>query len=310
MIVDKIQAYLERTEQTLDDALLIAMQKEKFNVEKLAGLSFERQFLQREPSVSQGKLRLSASGKCARQLAYSYHGIPVEGKEMDARAKVIFFQGDMVEMMLGSLAKLAGANLTSTGMQQAVVELNINGVIIKGHADGILVLPGEMILVEFKSMSDYGFERFEKGIVDDAYLAQANSYMEGLGLKRVLFVAQNKNSGVLKELLFERNEGIITLVKQNLELVLESSKESLPRRPYTPDDKGFYPWMCTYCNAHKTCLIDTDMAEKVVVRGAYKLKKKEVKISISPEALSLSRGVIVAMFDASAPQPSQGSDQE
>ena len=226
-----------------------------------------------EHGVSKGTLRLSSAGKCARQLAYAYHGFEKKGKEIDARAKIIFFQGDLVELMLSSIAKLAGCNLTATGLNQAVCKLQVGETFITGHTDGLLIEPGEIYLVEFKSMSSYGFERFEKGFIDDSYIAQYNVYMEALGLKRCVFIGCNKDSGVLHEMVITKDPVIVEKAKANLAKVIASTPTALPDPPkeYGPDEKGFYTWNCMYCAFWGICRPN---AEKVLVKNSWKLKEK------------------------------------
>ena len=264
MIVDKIYEYLNAEGKTLDEAL-------RYEVEKLAGASFKRQFMTEENGVSKGVLRLSAVGKCARQLAYAYHGFERKGKEIDARAKIIFFQGDLVELMLASIAKLAGCNLIATGLHQATVELPVNGGFLKGHTDALLIQPGEIYLAEFKSMSSYAFERFEKGFIDDSYIAQYNTYLAALGLKRCVFVGLNKDSGVLHEMVINLDEAIVQKCRENILTVTKSTPEKLPAPAYQADESGFYPWQCLYCAYWGHCRPN---AEKVLVRNSFKLKEK------------------------------------
>lgn len=276
MIIDKIYQYLNQEGKTLDETL-------RYEVEKLAGASFKRQFMTEENGVSKGSLRLSSAGKCARQLAYKYHGIETKGKEIDARAKIIFFQGDLVEMMLASIAKLAGCNLVATGLHQALVKLTVGENVINGHTDGLLIESGEIFLVEFKSMSSYAFERFEKGFIDDSYIAQYTTYLEALNINRCVFVGLNKDNGVLHEMVIKRDPVIVDLARSNLLKVIQSTPDKLPERPYFPDEKGFYPWQCAYCPAYNTCLIETGLATRVVVKNAYKLKAIETKKEIKGE---------------------------
>ena len=269
MIVDKIYQYLSQEGKTLDEAL-------RYEVEKLAGVSFKRQFMTEENGVSKGVLRLSSSGKCARQLAYKYHGLEISGKKIDARAKIIFFQGDLVELMLASIAKLSGCNIVATGLHQATVDFQVNGQTVKGHTDGLLIEPGEVLLVEFKSMSSYAFERFQDGFIDDSYISQYNTYLSALGVTRCVFVGLNKDNGVLHEMVITRDEAIVELARMNLLKVLKSTPETLPERPekYGPDEKGYLRWECSYCPAWETCRPEY---EKVVVKNSYKLRLKDIK---------------------------------
>lgn len=264
MIVDKILQYLNQEGKTLDEAL-------RYEVEKLAGVSFKRQFMTEENGVSKGVLRLSSAGKCARQLAYGYHGFEKKGKEIDARAKIIFFQGDLVELMLASIAKLSGCNLVATGLNQATVDFQVNGTTIKGHTDGLLIEPGEIFLAEFKSMSSYAFERFQEGYIDESYIAQYNTYLDAAGINRCVFVGLNKDSGVLHEMVIQKDPAIVTKARENLLTVIKSTVEALPERRFSPDEKKYLPWNCLYCQFWGHCWPN---AEKVLVRNSYKLKEK------------------------------------
>lgn len=262
MIVDKIYEYLANPEKTQDDSL-------KYEVEKLAGAAFKRQFMNNEKSNNVGKLRLSSAGRCARQLAYAYHGFEEKGKTMDARSKLIFWTGDLVEMTIVALAKISGCHIVSTGFNQIRVSLAVGDSWIEGHPDGLMIKNGVLYLVEVKSMSSYSFEKFEKGIIDDSYLAQVNTYMEALQVDKCIFIGLNKENGVMHEQILERSSAIVTESKVNLRSVMDSTREKLPPQPFKPDEKGFLPWNCLYCSYWGQCW---PTAEKVLVRNSYKLK--------------------------------------
>ena len=267
MIVDKINGYLSQENLSLNEAL-------RYEVEKLAGVAFRRQFQFTENNERKaGVIRLSSAGKCARQLAYQYHGYEPDGKELDSRAKVVFFMGDLTELMIISLAKLAGCNVIATGLNQMSLSITIDGVEIEGHPDGLLSADRKFRLIEVKSMPKLRFERFEKGVIDETYLAQVNIYLEALGLDECIMVALNKDSGVLGERLIKKDPRIVAFVRGNIHKVLKSTKENLPPRAFQPDEKGFYPWNCLYCPYWKVCLPN---AERVLVGKSYKLREKGI----------------------------------
>ena len=159
MIADKIAEYLGKNEPILNESI-------RYEVEKLAGYSFKRQFMTEEAPVSKGQIRLSASGRCPRQNAYAFHGFEKNGNELDGRARITFAMGDYSENLLVNLAKLAGVNLMAVGLQQDEILFNANGSIVKGHPDGYMWHEDEIWLVEFKSMSSFSFARFERGEID------------------------------------------------------------------------------------------------------------------------------------------------
>jgi hypothetical protein len=256
VIVDKVNAYLNGPGAPISAAILE-------DVGQIAVQAFSRQFGAR--SEDAGQLRLSGIGRCVRQQAYRILNFPAQGKEIDARSKMVFFQGDLVELAVIQVARQAGCDITATGMTQGLVQLD--GVY--GHPDGVLHSPNEDVLVEIKSMSSYGFAEFERGVIDPAYEAQYNAYLEATGLDRVCLVGLNKDAGVLHEQIRTKDPTIVADVKKRITTIKAATPESLPLRPYGPNDKGFYPWQCLYCAFHRLCLPE---AEKVVVGKAYKLK--------------------------------------
>ena len=264
MIADKISEYLSESNSTVNDHLC-------YQIEKLAGLAFRRQFMT-APTSRSGALSLSGAGKCPRQLAYGLHNFEPMGKEIDGRGRMTFFQGDLVELTLMTLARLAGCNIVGTGFNQICVKLDVDGTLIEGHPDGFLIGSDMTRLVECKSMNSFAFERFENGDIDDSYYAQINTYLEATNLDECVMVAMNKDNGVVKENIVFRDPVLINTIKTKLSLVLKSSRETLPDAPadLDADAKGFYPWNCLYCAYWGHCRTG---AQRVVVGKSYKLKK-------------------------------------
>lgn len=258
MIVDRINAYLAGEGKTVDEAILA-------DVAALARYAFERQFGLREEKKR--GVWFSSLGRCLRQQAYDALGIPQNGKTIDSRAKMVFFQGDMVELAVVKLAQLAGCNITECGADQQRVEWEGSS----GRPDGIYH-NGSDYLLEVKSMSSFRFSDFEKGVIDEGYLFQVNAGLEAKGLEKALILGLNKDAGVLAEKLVTKDPAMVAELRRRIETLKNvKSLEDLPPRPYAPNDKHFYPWNCLYCAHWKTCLPD---AEQVLVGRAYKLKDK------------------------------------
>ena len=272
MIAEKILQYLNEEGKTIDEAIV-------YEVGLQAQWSFKRQFMT-DATDSKGKLRLSSAGKCPRQLAYGYHGVEKNGKELDARSKLTFFSGDLIEIVITQLAKVAlkkqSGALFATGKDQIEVELSLNGITIKGHPDGLYLQDGIMRLVEVKSMSSFGFKKFENGDIDDSYLAQINMYMNALGLEEAIVIAYDKNSNVIGEQVIKKDVTIIKGCKENMAKVLNSTIAKLPEPRYGADVKGFYPFNCRYCSWYGVCW---PKAKLVLCGRAYKLKAGEKTIS-------------------------------
>jgi len=255
MIVDKINAYLSSTGKSVDAALLE-------ETGKLASYAFSRQFGVREER-KQSTPYFSSIGKCLRQQAYNILGFEQDGKEIDARSKMVFFMGDVAELAVVQLCKQAGIAVEDTGFEQESVELKG----MRGRPDGIVA--GTHVL-EVKSMSSFSFRDFEKGELDTGYRYQCNAAMEALKRSHTVIVALNKDAGVLAEMVIEKDPTIVEDIFYRIDTLKKATKESLPARPYAADAKGFYPWQCLYCAFHNVC---QPTAEKVLVSGKYKLKE-------------------------------------
>jgi hypothetical protein len=265
MIVDKINKYLSENEYISD-------KNARYTVEKLAGWSFERQFMTNSERENKGKLYMSSLGKCPRQLAYGFHGVEKSGRGMDGRSKMVFFQGDVSELTIVNLAKLAGCNLVATGLDQITVSMTIDGFVIQGHPDGILYDNGKAYLFECKSMSSFSFKAFEKdGTIDKTYKTQLSLYCSSLGLDTAILVALNKDNGVLAEHTFTKDESLLADCKKNISAVLASTADKLPEPMYQCNEKGVYPWQCNYCSWFRKC---RPTAEQVLVGKNYQLREK------------------------------------
>lgn len=259
MIVDRINAYLATAGQDINQAILT-------EVGKLAVDAFSRQFGKRENKEMKNPW-FSSIGKCMRQQAYKLLGFPEDGKAIDARAKMVFFMGDLAEIAIIQVAKAAGCEISASGKDQERIE--IFGV--TGKADGVLWEEEGGYLIEAKSMSSFAFRDFERGILDEGYRYQVNAGMAALKLSQTIVVGLNKDAGVLAEQIVSINPEIVKDIEKRSIILKNLNKDKLPDRAYATNEKGFYPWNCLYCGFHRTCLPN---AEKVVVSKKYKLKEK------------------------------------
>lgn len=270
MIADAIYRYLSAQERRLDYELL-------HEVGQQAAAIFERQFMREDTEATPGTLRLSVVGRCARQLAYAYHGFEKQGKTTDARAKLTFWAGDLAELTILMLAKLAGCQLRFTFQEQQTVEWNVNGHIVRGHPDALLeTSDGDTLVVEVKSMSSFGYKRFEAGQIDESYLAQLTAYCDALKRPRGLFVAYNKDANVLAERIIHVDPILVRRLRMQSLAVLTSTRDELPGRPYAPDERGMLPFQCLYCAYWGHCW---PHAQRIVMRGRYQLNASTKGVS-------------------------------
>lgn len=251
MVVDKINEMLTKNNiPDLPEELLNSVAEHTKHI-------FERQFGRKDEG--ERVIRLSSIGKCLRQQAYNVTGHEKNGKSMDSRSYMVFFMGDVSELAVIYLAKMAGCKI-----QDEQKEVEVQGV--KGHIDATM----DGRLVEIKSMSSYGYAEFEKGEVDESYRYQMNAYMLALGYSETIMIALNKDAGVLGEKIIQADNSIQADIVSRITRLKSVVGDELPERPYSPDEKtGYLHWVCRYCNFYKTCW---PKSELVLAGKSYKLK--------------------------------------
>ena len=248
MIIDKILNWIGEGEKTLDDSA-------RYEFEKLAGYSFRRQFLDPKKDENDNKLRMSELGKCGRALAYKHLGYPKKGKEIDNRGRITFFAGDIYEAAIVTLAKRAGVKITATGLNQITCSLTIADQEIIGHPDGMIFDEAKgWGLIEIKSMSSFAFDRFSKtGEIDGTYQTQIQLYMHALKLAYCVFVAVNKDNGVLHEKVILADTELANKAMEKISNIIKFNNANDMEGEYKPNEKGKLPWQCAYCSFWGHC---------------------------------------------------------
>lgn len=214
-------------------------------------------------------IRGSNAGKCARALAYQYHGFDV--KPLNARAIMVFELGDMIEEQLNTVASEYGLKNI-----QEKVSVAINGVEIFGAIDGDLNDPIEYpnpTIVDFKSAATHSAKNMERGNLDYGYICQLHFYMKAKGYKQALVVFYDKNISKLGEMLVKWDDKIWDEIVKRFTSVLESTTENLPEREFRPNDKGKLPWQCSYCQFVETCHPNYELTFDKNNKPTLKIKK-------------------------------------
>ena len=224
---------------------------------------------------------LSGLGKCARALAYIKAGTPPNGRQIDARARLTFSLGDMVEAILVHALREALEDdptwgLLNVGEDQAEVFLKVPGHDpIKGHPDGIITRDGEpWAVLEIKSIASFGFQRASRELAEgrcpwdpsESYYWQAQAYAAALDLDRVGVLMLCKDSGAVLSFWVHRDPGFLEALRAHLDMasqppedvprVLPDGQELKPSdaRPKprgTPNRRhSELPWQCRFCAHH------------------------------------------------------------
>lgn len=179
--------------------------------------------------------RLSNSGRCARALAYQRFPSAFKPEPMPARVLMVLEEGKRVDKWLKEEFRKHCA--TEWGWEEQEFFIEVDGVKIYGHADGVPTLNkyGKYgpTIAELKSMANYGFRNALQGKMDYGYRCQLNSYVVGGGLHNALWVAYRKETSHLLELFCSRQ---ITKIETKVLTPSGGWLEYSPETPIQDDD--------------------------------------------------------------------------
>ena len=141
--------------------------------------------------------------------------------------------------------------------------MHVDGV--SGHQDSVI----DGVLVDCKSASGFGFEKFRKNnLVEDdpfGYVAQISAYAQANGIDTAAFLAINKSTGEICLSKLHQMDMINAEARvKHLKNIV--SKDSLPDKCYSdiPDGKSGNRSLavgCVYCNYKQTCWADSNQGK-------------------------------------------------
>lgn len=243
---------MKKIETLIDD--IYGLFDNRIRIEKDQAIEFGKQLgemLVSRLSTERQKptLRLSNLGTaCRRKLWYSIR-TPELAEPLSASTRIKFLFGDITELFILFLAKLAGHTVTD---EQKEVSIGT----VHGHIDALV--DGE--LVDVKSASPYSFDKFKSGLSKDndafGYLTQLGSYRTSLGHKRAHFLPVNKVLGTLHLDTHEEDKVDYEQLVRDAQSTLEL--DAPPERGYedVADGKSGNRKLginCSYCDYKETC---------------------------------------------------------
>tara|TARA_R100000655_G_scaffold5764_3_gene17358 strand:+ start:988 stop:1854 length:867 start_codon:yes stop_codon:yes gene_type:complete len=215
-----------------------------------------KDFLYEVPKDRKG-LRLSAIGKPDRKIWLDVNS-PLEEEQLKPSTRIKFLYGYILEELLLLCSTIAGHDVKD---QQK--EVHVDGV--AGHQDSII----DGVLVDCKSASGFGFEKFRKNnLVEDdpfGYVAQISAYAQANGIDTAAFLAINKSTGEICLSKLHQMDMINAEARvKHLKNIV--GKDSLPDKCYTdmPDGKSGNRSLavgCVYCNYKHTCWADSNQGK-------------------------------------------------
>jgi hypothetical protein len=143
-----------------------------------------------------GRLSPSTVGGCMRQAAFKFIGVPAR-RFLDPDLEAIFEQGNWIHHKWQAIFKDMQMVLGKDQIEVLSTEKGITypRLYIAGTSDNTLRLLGEKVVVDEKSIQDYGFTQiFTSDEPKDEHKSQLHPYMKGHRIYSGLLHYENKNN--------------------------------------------------------------------------------------------------------------------
>lgn len=227
--------------------------------------------------VWNGIFRMSGLGGCPAGLIAMQQAVPALGGITTPAMK----EGLLHEMDIVMRLKAAGYNLANTLEDQVEVSLAYDGQQypnIIGHPDGLISggrLPDNLIYVlEIKSMSAFIWPRLKMELPEafPIYYGQTQFYLHSYPntVPAVLWVAKNRSSGELSELIIRRDPQYMGDRLAVLSAAIEHVKAGDPPSALPCSDSDYVRKYCPYRYMCESGSFGTDIPRQVVTDDAMR----------------------------------------
>jgi hypothetical protein len=189
---------------------------------------------------------------CPRKLHYRFNS-PQLAEKHDGNTLIKFFYGNMLEDFVLAVTEGAGHEVTSR-QGRATLELD-DGWKVTGKIDAVI----DGVLVDVKSTTKYGEEKFKHGLVDDpfGYALQLGGYAVALGHTSAGFLTIQKELGHLGWYPITVDKNKVISGAQAAVKAVTSDITELPRLSPVPQSKTSKNMKlctsCGYCPYKKQC---------------------------------------------------------
>lgn len=208
LLADPIRTYLEQHEKRLDDAVLRETMQHMRQV-------IVRDLMQPRDTRAGKESNTLYTGACARKARLTYDG--AERDPLRARTLLKFLLGDLVELSVLAIAKLAGCPITDNNIDLSIK--GEDGKEVAVHPDGLFRIDWKAYNVEIKSCDSRTFDAWlAQGGPDDAwgYLTQGSVEIQawreyGVPVNETIFVAVSTGSrqGSIAEFVMPYDEALV-----------------------------------------------------------------------------------------------------
>lgn len=208
LIADPVRAYLESHEKRMNDMVLTE------TVQRMRQIIVKDLMQPRDTRAGKESNTLY-TGACARKARLTFDG--ADREPLRARTLLKFLLGDLVELSVLAIARLAGCHIEDNNIDLSIK--GEDGLAVPVHPDGRFLDGNVPYNIEIKSCDSKTFDRWmDHGGPDDAwgYLTQASVEIKawreaGVPVLNTIFVAVSTGSrqGSIAEFIMPYNEHLV-----------------------------------------------------------------------------------------------------
>ena len=216
-------------------------------------VSYDKWFTPRGNERDENVLYFSEVGdQCMRRLWYKYNQ-PELATKPDGQLLLKFFYGDILEELVLNVAEDAGHTVEKK--QERVIYDVGNGWKIRGRIDAVI----DGVMVDVKSTTKFGVEKFKSGLVDDpfGYYQQLNGYASALNYNDAGFLTIQKELGHVAYFPIAVDKASFQMQAEAATEAVMSDITSIARLDSVPASKTSKNkklcTACSYCNFKKEC---------------------------------------------------------
>lgn len=191
---------------------------------------------------------------CMRKVWYNFHWVATE--PFSGRMLRLFEHGQREEDVFAAHFRRIGVSVYQHDSKGKQFRISHFGGHYGGSSDGVLKYLPELddkpTLAEMKTHSDKWFKKLIADGVEATkpkHVRQAQIYMHGLGLKRALYCAINKNDEALHFELLDFNPSVGESMLARARSIIFS--KGLPLPPRITNNSAWYE--CKFCEMREVC---------------------------------------------------------
>lgn len=196
--------------------------------------------LERQDKEREGYFYVTDASACKRKVFYDFKK-DIPKTDVDTSILRKFVQGNSIHEKLVSILEKAGVVIAKE------IDIPENQYNIHGRVDALLEINGEKIILEIKSIADYGFRKLKEPKREHVY--QLQLYLFFFNIKKGYLLYESKDNQNLQQFEVKLNINTVKRALKNILAIEDYIKSGI----VPPRDFPKNSWQCKSCTYRKHC---------------------------------------------------------